>query len=197
MTEYVLRNGDIAVATLRQPETIADIASRYSADKLLVLKVDVRNKQDIANAFAKTKETFGRIDFVFNNAGYHIVSENSGREARDMLDVSFWGAVNVTKLAVKFLREANPPGVGGSILQMSFVEDHEPDHSSESCNVTWVLFLFFLILPPNGQTHLELAENLVSRSIFISFRCPWSNAFLQLWRLSESLWLKESIPGGK
>jgi NAD(P)-dependent dehydrogenase (short-subunit alcohol dehydrogenase family) len=134
MTEYVLRNGDIAVATLRKPEAIADISSRYSADKLLVLKVDVRNKQDIANAFAKTKETFGRIDFVFNNAVYHIVSENSGSEARDMSDVSFWGAVNVTKLAVKFLREANPPGVGGCILQMSFVKGHEPDPSLESCN---------------------------------------------------------------
>lgn len=145
MTEYVLRNGDIAVATLRNPETISDLASRYLADKLLVLKLDARNKRDIADAFAKTKEAFGRIDFVFNNAGYHIVSEAegvSGSDARDMLDVNFWGAVNVTKLAVKFLREANPPGVGGSILQMSYVKDREVAPGSESCSAACVLFPF-------------------------------------------------------
>lgn len=39
-------------------------------DRLLVLKLDVKELQDIIDGFAKAKEVFGRIDVVFNNAGY-------------------------------------------------------------------------------------------------------------------------------
>ena len=39
-------------------------------------------------------------------------------DARDLLDVNFWGAVRVTKEAVRFFREVNQP-VGGGLLQVS------------------------------------------------------------------------------
>jgi NAD(P)-dependent dehydrogenase (short-subunit alcohol dehydrogenase family) len=141
MTEYVLRKGDIAVATLRKPEKIDDLQSQFPADKLLVLKLDIRNKQDIADAFSKAKQAFGKINFVFNSAGYHIAPEVKGAsdETRDLFDLSFWGAVNVTKLAIKFLRESNPPGVGGSILQMSFVKGQDLALNSDSCSTTYDL----------------------------------------------------------
>lgn len=35
-----------------------------------MLKLDVKALQDIIDGFAKAKEVFGRIDVVFNNAGY-------------------------------------------------------------------------------------------------------------------------------
>lgn len=70
MTKYVLSQGDIAVATLRKPEAISTLTTKFGTDKLLVLKVDVTKAQDITDAFARAKQAFGRIDVVYNNAGY-------------------------------------------------------------------------------------------------------------------------------
>ncbi|EMD37838.1 hypothetical protein CERSUDRAFT_94830 [Gelatoporia subvermispora B] len=123
MTELVLARGDIAVATLRRPEMLTDLSARYSVDHLLVLKLDVTSEDEIAAAFAKTKEIFGRLDVVFNNAAYGVLSEiesAAGKEEaiRDMFEVNFWGATHVTQAAIKFFREVNNPGVGGRLLQV-------------------------------------------------------------------------------
>lgn len=50
--------------------------------------------------FEKTKEHFGRLDVVVNNAGYAVQGEAEGiedQEARKLMDVLFWGAVDISK----------------------------------------------------------------------------------------------------
>ncbi|KAG1814469.1 hypothetical protein EV424DRAFT_1413928 [Suillus variegatus] len=124
MTEYALSQGDIVVATLRKPQVLSDLEARYSADKLLVLKVDVTKQEDIDEAFARTRSVFGRLDVVFNNAGYALISEIEGTpddKARELFETNFWGATNVSRAAVKFFREVNELGKGGIILQVSSV----------------------------------------------------------------------------
>ncbi|KAG2111976.1 uncharacterized protein F5147DRAFT_632713 [Suillus discolor] len=124
MTEYALDQGDIVVATLRKPQVLSDLAARYPVDKLLVLKVDVTKQEDIDEAFARTRSAFGRLDVVFNNAGYSIVTEIEGTpvdKARELFETNFWGATNVSRAAVKFFREVNERGKGGTILQMSSI----------------------------------------------------------------------------
>ncbi|KAG1814476.1 hypothetical protein EV424DRAFT_1413981 [Suillus variegatus] len=124
MTEYALSKGDIVVATLRKPQVLSDLEARYSADKLLVLKVDVTKQEDIEEAFARTRSAFGRLDVVFNNAGYALATEIEGTpddKARELFETNFWGATNVSRAAVKFFREVNEVGKGGIILQVSSV----------------------------------------------------------------------------
>ncbi|KAH9938707.1 uncharacterized protein B0H18DRAFT_866745 [Fomitopsis serialis] len=121
MTELVLAKGDIAVATLRSPEVLAELASQYGKDRLLVLKLDVCKPQEIKDAFAAAVKQFGRVDNVFNNAAYAMISEaETGPEdiARTMFDVNLWGAINVSKEAVRIMREVNKPA-GGRLLQIS------------------------------------------------------------------------------
>jgi NADP-dependent 3-hydroxy acid dehydrogenase YdfG len=75
---------------LRKPEVISDLRKKYDAKQLLVLKLDVTIKEEVAAAFITAKQTFGRIDVVFNNAGYGIISEVEGiREdnARNLFEV--------------------------------------------------------------------------------------------------------------
>ena len=124
MVEYILGKGDIAVATLRKPEVLDDLKAKFPASQLLILKLDVTQPQDIADAFAKTKEVFGRIDVVFNNAGYAIVAEVEGTPedvARAMFEVTFWGAERISREAIKFFRDINKPGVGGRLLNNSSI----------------------------------------------------------------------------
>ncbi|KAH7920232.1 NAD(P)-binding protein [Leucogyrophana mollusca] len=121
MTQLLLEKGDKVVATLRRPEVISDLRAKFSSDRLLIIKLDVTKPNEIQGAFLKAKEAFGRIDVVFNNAGFSAVAEVEGTSsevARALFETNFWGAVNVTTEAVKFFREVNKP-VGGRLLQMS------------------------------------------------------------------------------
>lgn len=124
MVEYVLSKGDIAVATLRKPEVLDDLKSKHPASRLLILKLDVIKSKDITDAFAKTQEVFGRIDVVFNNAGYAIISEVEGTPedvARALFEVNFWGADRISREAVRFFRDVNGPGIGGRLLNNSSI----------------------------------------------------------------------------
>ncbi|KII84269.1 hypothetical protein PLICRDRAFT_46126 [Plicaturopsis crispa FD-325 SS-3] len=122
LTELVLKNGDIAIATLRKPDALKDLSDKYPKERLLVLKLDVSKPAEIEHAFSDAEKAFGRIDVVFNNAAYGVLGEIEGTPedvARAMFDVVFWGAANVSRAAVRFFREVNKPGVGGLLLQVS------------------------------------------------------------------------------
>ncbi|KAK7457198.1 hypothetical protein VKT23_010496 [Stygiomarasmius scandens] len=121
VVEHVLSRGDIAVATLRKPSAISDLASQYDSTKLLILKLDVTNPAEIKAAFSKVKETYGRLDVVYSNAGFGAVGETEGTPddvARGLFEVNFWGSTNVALEAVRFFREENPVP-GGKLLQAS------------------------------------------------------------------------------
>ena len=78
--------------------------------------------EDILNAFVEAKRTFGRVDVVLNNAAIGCFGEVEGTPhdlARRIFDTNFWGAANVSREAVRFFREENPPGVGGRLLNLS------------------------------------------------------------------------------
>ena len=78
----MLKNGDKVVATLRTPDALADRQSRYSIEKLLVVKLDVTRPDEIDVAFAKVKTASGRIDsdVVLNNIGLIVVGEIEGTQ---------------------------------------------------------------------------------------------------------------------
>ncbi|KAN0074601.1 hypothetical protein V8E55_011650 [Tylopilus felleus] len=120
ITEYALEKGDRVVATLRKPEVLSELAAKYP-ERLLVLRLDVTKSAEVTAAFATSREKFGRIDVVVNNAGVGLLSEVEGTTdstARGLFEVNFWGASHITREAVRSFREENNP-MGGRVLQMS------------------------------------------------------------------------------
>ncbi|KAH7915191.1 hypothetical protein BJ138DRAFT_1142229 [Hygrophoropsis aurantiaca] len=121
VTELALQRGDIVVATMRKPDILADLSAKFPSSQLLVLSLDVTRPSEISAAFREALNAFGQIDIVFNNAGYYVVAEAEGisdEKARDMFEVMFWGAANVSKEAIRCFRDINKP-IGGRLLQVS------------------------------------------------------------------------------
>ncbi|KAJ7843049.1 hypothetical protein B0H14DRAFT_3109212 [Mycena olivaceomarginata] len=112
VTEYLLAEGHNIVAAVRKPESMGALKAKYGT-RILVVKVNVQNQEDVDAAYTQAKEHFGRIDVVYNNAGYSAVGE-----AKDMFETNFFGATRVSLAAVKFFREVNKP-VGGRLIQAS------------------------------------------------------------------------------
>ncbi|KAG2140986.1 NAD(P)-binding protein [Suillus clintonianus] len=122
MVEEVLRNGEIAVATLRKPSVLDGLAAQYPRTQLLILPLDVTNEAQVKSVFVQAKDAFGHVDVVYNNAGQVLYQEVEGMpldRAKALMDVNFWGAVTVSFEAIRFFREANPKGAGGVLVQVS------------------------------------------------------------------------------
>lgn len=122
MVKEVLHNGEIAVATLRKPSVLDDLAAKYPRTQLLVLPLDVTNEAQVKSVFVQAKDAFGHVDVVYNNAAQLLFQELEGvpmDRARELMDVNFWGAVNVSFEAVRFFREENPKSAGGMLMQVS------------------------------------------------------------------------------
>ncbi|KAK7692938.1 hypothetical protein QCA50_004579 [Cerrena zonata] len=119
IAEFALEQGDSVIATSRTTEKLVSLQSKAPSERLLTLGLDVSNPEDITKGFAAAKEKFGRIDVVFNNAGYAVAGELEGtptEAARRNFETNFWGSAQVSLEAVKFFREVNGPKVGGRLL---------------------------------------------------------------------------------
>lgn len=64
-----LREGYIVVLAGRRQEPLDVVARQVGANRALAVATDVGNPESVAALFAKIKDTFGRIDVIFNNAG--------------------------------------------------------------------------------------------------------------------------------
>ena len=124
----LLKKGEIVVATARKPEVLDDLKAKYPATQFITAKLDVDKIEDIKYAFAKAKEAFGRIDVVFNNAGYSVFAEVEGttdEAARALFNTNLFGAMDVSREAVRVFREVNKP-IGGRLLITSSMAGISP-----------------------------------------------------------------------
>jgi meso-butanediol dehydrogenase/(S,S)-butanediol dehydrogenase/diacetyl reductase len=88
--------------------------------KTLTYALDVRDEDQVEGAIAATVETFGRLDFMINNAGigYLIapITELSKEQWEAVLDVNLMGAFLCTKHAA---RQMIKQGEGGRIINIA------------------------------------------------------------------------------
>ena len=118
-TSAALRRGDRVAATARDPRTLDDLAAE-NGDALLVLPLDVTDRQAVFDSVRQAHEHFGRLDIVVNNAGYGqfgMVEELSESDAREQIETNLFGALWVTQAALPLLREQR----SGHFLQVSSI----------------------------------------------------------------------------
>ncbi|RNI30140.1 SDR family NAD(P)-dependent oxidoreductase [Rufibacter immobilis] len=106
LTRQLLQQGHMVAATSRSVAQLQE-AVGVSTNQFLALPMNLPNEESVAQALAKTMETFGQIDVVVNNAGYgHLGSleELSDQEARQNFEVNVFGTLNVIRKALPYLR---------------------------------------------------------------------------------------------
>jgi len=118
-TKAALGRGDKVAATARDEAALGALAQEYG-DAFLPLALDVTDRDAVFAAVARTKEAFGRIDVVVNNAGYGLfgmVEEITEEQLRHQLEVNLFGPFHVVQAVLPILREQG----SGHIIQISTV----------------------------------------------------------------------------
>nr|GAT45581.1 3-oxoacyl-(acyl-carrier-protein) reductase [Mycena chlorophos] len=100
------------VATMRDPVPTHELFSVVEQQRMLVLRLDVKDLASIEAAANQAVATFGTVDVLVNNAGYGLggLFEAISREQiQEQFDVNVFGVMDVTRTLLPHLR-ANPNG---------------------------------------------------------------------------------------
>ena len=97
------------VGTARRQDRVAAILAEAdpTGEKSLAVACDVRDEAAVKAAFAATREQFGGVDVLVNNAGLghaSLLGEGSVDEWREMLDVNVLGLCICTREALADMR---------------------------------------------------------------------------------------------
>ena len=104
-----------------------------AGSRTLVVPTDVGDPEAIRALFAKTKETFGRLDVLFNNAGIGsprgiLLEDLSFEQWKAVVDTNLNGSFVCTQEAFKIMKSQDP--MGGRIINNGSISAHMPRPNS-------------------------------------------------------------------
>ena len=122
----------------REPlEATAQEATRAGA-RSLVVPTDVSDPSAVRALFTRTKEAFGRLDVLFNNAGSAApglpLEDLPYEEWRSVVDTNLTGSFLCTQQAMKLMKSQQPRG--GRIINNGSLSAHVPRPNSAPYTAT-------------------------------------------------------------
>ena len=128
VTAGLLREGWSVVLAGRRAEALATAIEGAPSDQVLTVPTDVGNAASVDALFAATKERFGRLDLLFNNAGMAgppIPLEDLTLEQwQRVVDTNLTGAFLCTQRAFRMMKSQEP--MGGRIINNGSISAHVP-----------------------------------------------------------------------
>jgi len=101
------------LAAARRLERLEELARAVEKDcagaTVLPVRCDVADEAGVTAAFAQTRERFGRLDALINNAGYGVygpADELPMNEFKANMETNYFGVVRCTRAALPLLKEA-------------------------------------------------------------------------------------------
>ena len=126
------KDGFAVVLAGRRKDALEETAKRAGSAKTLVVPTDVQDVNSIKALFAKTKETFGRLDVLFNNAGIGAppvnVEDLTYEQWMAVVQTNLTGPFICSQEAIKIMKDQNPRG--GRIINNGSISAHTPRPNS-------------------------------------------------------------------
>ena len=129
----------VALAGRREETLNATVSESGVEDsKTLVVPTDVGDPASVANLFARTKEKFGRLDVLFNNAGVGAPGINledlAFEQWQTVVNTNLTGVFLCIQEAFRIMKDQTPRG--GRIINNGSISAHVPRPNSAPYTAT-------------------------------------------------------------
>jgi len=123
----------VALAGRRAEPLLAVVAaSGAPAARAIAVPTNVADPASVSALFAKTREAFGRLDLLFNNAGVGAPPVNledlTFEQWKNVVDINLTGVFLCTQEAIRMMKSQNPRG--GRIINNGSISAHAPRPNS-------------------------------------------------------------------
>ncbi|PYM62334.1 MAG: 3-oxoacyl-ACP reductase [Candidatus Rokuibacteriota bacterium] len=136
----LLHEGYHVVLAGRRKERLEEAVAGAGAAgaRALVVPSDVADPQSVRGLFDRTKEAFGRLDVLFNNAGTNApgipLEDLSVEQWKTVVDTNLTGVFLCTQEAFKLMKSQDPRG--GRIINNGSISAHVPRPNSAPYTAT-------------------------------------------------------------
>jgi NAD(P)-dependent dehydrogenase (short-subunit alcohol dehydrogenase family) len=136
----LLREGYSVVLAGRRRQALEETAreGKASGSATLIVPTDVGDPAAVRALFARTVETFGRLDVLFNNAGLGappvLLEDLTYEQWKAVVDANLTGAFLCTQEAFRIMRSQEPRG--GRIINNGSISAHAPRPNSAPYTAT-------------------------------------------------------------
>ena len=128
----LLKDGYHVSLAGRRKDALEQVAAAGAASgRTLIVPTDVCDPEAIRALFARTKETFGRLDLLFNNAGIGaagLLEDLTVAQWKAVVDTNLTGSFLCTQEAFKIMKSQDPRG--GRIINNGSISAHTPRPNS-------------------------------------------------------------------
>jgi NAD(P)-dependent dehydrogenase (short-subunit alcohol dehydrogenase family) len=115
----------------------AALAGEFGS-RTLVVPTDVSDPSSVVALFHKTREEFGRLDVLFNNAGVNApaipMEDLSIEQWKSVVDINLTGVFLCAQQAIKLMKKQKPKG--GRIINNGSISAHVPRPNSAAYTST-------------------------------------------------------------
>ncbi len=120
---------DVAIAGRRKEELDKTVAmAKAGGGRMLAVATDVTQQDQVKALFAKTKEAFGRLDFLFNNAGMGLpagpMEDIKLEDWKKVVDLNLTACFMCAQEAIRMFKAQSPQG--GRIVNNGSISAHTP-----------------------------------------------------------------------
>jgi NAD(P)-dependent dehydrogenase (short-subunit alcohol dehydrogenase family) len=136
----LLKEGFNVVLAGRRAEALGQTAAAAGPDgnRALVISTDVADATSVRQLFDKTKQSFGRLDLLFNNAGTGappvLLEDLTLEQWRRVVDTNLTGVFLCTQAAFRLMKDQEPRG--GRIINNGSISAHVPRPNSAPYTAT-------------------------------------------------------------
>ena len=135
----LLKDGYRVALAGRRKDALDQTATESGAGKnALVVPTDVTSPDSVKALFAKTKQTFGRLDVIFNNAGVSApgvpLEDLTFEQWKNVVDINLTGMFLCIQEAFKLMKDQDPRG--GRIINNGSISAHAPRPNSAPYTAT-------------------------------------------------------------